>query len=138
MKAVFDTYTPDGFGTIAPYLFSENPSRLIAFLESAFQAKVLDQTLEKETNVILNAILKIGQSCFMISQARGEFLGMRTALYLYVEDVDGLYQKALESGAKDCFAPADMDYQDRQAGVMDPDGNYWWISKRLVEKGYHE
>lgn len=25
------------------------------------------------------------------------------------------------------FEPADMDYQDRQSGIIDPGGNYWWI-----------
>jgi len=31
-----------------------------------------------------------------------------------------------------------MPYEDRKSGIIDPSGNYWWISKRLIEKGYHE
>ena len=38
--------------------------------------------------------------------------------------------------ATEVFRPADMPYQDRQAGVIDPSGNYWWISRRLVEEPY--
>jgi len=85
-----------------------------------------------------NCILKIGDSCFMISQARGEFENMRTAFYLYVDDVDAVYHNAMEIGGKESFPPEDMDYEDRQGGIIDPAGNYWFISKRLVDKGYHE
>lgn len=63
---------------------------------------------------------------------------MRTAFYLYVDNVDEIHKRAVENGAKVEFEPADMDYEDRQAGIIDPSGNYWWISKRLVKKGYHE
>lgn len=70
----------------------------------------------------------------MISQARGQFLGMKTSMYLYANDVDALYTNALKYGAKSEFEPADMDYGDRQAGIVDPAGNYWWVSKRLEGK----
>ena len=49
-----------------------------------------------------------------------------------------MYQRALDHGAVSELHPADMDYGDRQAGVKDMAGNYWWISKRLEEKGYHD
>ncbi len=58
---------------------------------------------------IANVILKIGSSCFMISQARGQFLNMRSAFYLYVDDVDEIHKRAIENGAKVEFEPADMD-----------------------------
>ncbi|NNE75804.1 MAG: VOC family protein, partial [Pricia sp.] len=63
---------------------------------------------------------------------------MRASFYLYVNDVDVVYANAVAQGAESNFPPADMDYEDRQAGIKDPAGNYWWISKRLIEKGYHE
>lgn len=85
-----------------------------------------------------NVILQIGDSSFMISQARGEFTGMKTALYLYVRDVELIHKRAVEFGAKVSFEPEDMPYGDRQSGIIDPCGNYWWISKRQEKKGYHE
>ncbi len=63
---------------------------------------------------------------------------MQTSFYLYVEDVDMMHSRAIENGAILEFEPADMPYDDRQSGIMDPCGNYWWISTRLVKKGYHE
>jgi uncharacterized glyoxalase superfamily protein PhnB len=53
----------------------------------------------------------------------------------YAEEI---HKRAVEYGAKVEFEPANMDYGDRQSGIIDPSGNYWWISKRLVKKGYHE
>lgn len=93
-------------------------------------------TLRPETKEIGNCILKIGDTCFMISQASGQFLGMRTSFYLYTDDVDGLYERAMGHGAKSVFEPADMDFGDRQGGIEDVSGNYWWISKRLTDDGY--
>lgn len=138
MKKVFETYRPEGFGSISSYLMVENPNELIDFLKIAFYADEIDRSINPENGEIANVILKIGSTCFMISQARGQFLNMRTSFYLYVDNVDEIHQRAVESGAKVEFEPADMDYQDRQSGVVDPSGNYWWISKRLVNKGYHE
>ncbi len=138
MNPIFETYRPDGFGTVNGYLFVENPSELIVFLKNAFYAEEINRSINPENGDIANVILKIGTSCFMISQARAPFLNMRTAFYLYVDNVDEVHKRAQEYGAKVEFEPEDMPYGDQQSGIIDPSGNYWWISKRLVEKGYHE
>lgn len=136
MKKIYNTYKPEGFSTMNTYLFVSNPFELIDFLKNAFYASEESRTMNPENGDLSNCILKIGNSCFMISQARGTFLNMRTAIYLYVDDVDALHQRAIEHGADVVFEAEDMPYGDRQSGVVDPSGNYWWISKRLVERGY--
>ncbi|HNI26495.1 MAG TPA: VOC family protein, partial [Leptospiraceae bacterium] len=72
------------------------------------------------------------------SQSGEHFKGMRTALYLFVDDVETVHRRAVENGAMVEFEPDNMPYGDRQSGIIDPCGNYWWISKRLTKKGYHE
>lgn len=138
MNKIFDTYRPEGFGTVNGYLFVENPQELIDFLHQAFYAEEINRVMNPENGDISNVILKIGTSCFMISQARGQFLNMRTAFYLYVDNADEIHKRAVELGATEVFEPADMEFGDRQSGIVDPSGNYWWISQRLVQKGYHE
>ncbi len=138
MNKIFNTYRPEGFGTVNGYLFAEFPNELIDFLKNAFFAEEITRSINPKNGDIANVILKIGSSCFMISQARAQFLNMRTAFYLYVDDVDEIHKRAIENGAKVEFEPADMDYGDRQSGIIDPSGNYWWISKRLVKKDYTE
>ena len=118
------------------YIFSENPEQLIGFLKNAFLADELNRTVNEKSGEIANCILQIGDSAFMISQARGEFEGMKASFYLFVADVDSMYDKAISAGAISVLEPADMDYEDRQAGIVDPSGNYWWISKRLKEENY--
>ena len=138
MKPDYQTFHPDGFSTVNPYIFSAEPEEHISFLKEAFDAQELGRTVNPKNGEIANCILKLGSSCIMISQARGAFEGMRTSFYLFVENVDEVYAHALKCGATDALAPADMDYQDRQAGIIDPGGNYWWISKRLVKKNYDD
>jgi len=137
MNPIFQTYRPPGFTSANSYLFSSDPPRLIEFIKTAFYGEVIHTSFTSDGD-IGNCIIMIGDTCIMISQARDDFENMRTALYLYVNDVDQVHQKALENGATELFPPADMDYEDRQGGVIDCDGNYWWISMRLVEKGYEE
>lgn len=136
MKEVFKTFHPEGFGTVNGYLFVSNPEVLINFLKKAFYADEVVRTIHPVNGTIANCILKIGTSCFMVSQATEPFLNMRTSFYLFVNDVDKVHENAVKNGAKVELEPADMDYGDRQSGVVDPSGNYWWISKRLVEKDY--
>lgn len=138
MHEIFDTFRPVGFGTVNAYLFVENPIELIAFLKGAFYAEELNRSINSKNGEIANVILKIGDSCFMISQAREQFLHMRAAFYLYVNNVDEIHKRAVEYGAKVEFEPENMDYQDRQSGIIDPSGNYWWISKRLVNESYQD
>lgn len=138
MNKIFETYRPKGFGTVNGYLFVSNPEELIEFLKKAFYAEEINRSTNPKNGEIGNVILKIGDSCFMISQAREQFLNMRAAFYLYVDNVEEIHKRAIKYGAKVEFEPADMDYNDRQSGIVDPSGNYWWISKRLVNKGYHD
>lgn len=135
MKDVFKTYRPDGFSTVNAYLMVEKPVDLIEFLKQAFYAEEIQRTTD-ENDVITNCIVKIGDSCFMVSQAKNPFLGMKTSFYLYVADVDSMHENAIKHGAVEVFKPWDMEYGDRQSGVIDPSGNYWWISKRLREETY--
>ena len=51
-----------------------------------------------------------------------------SAIHLYVEDVDAVYQRALEAGAASTQAPAEQPYGDREAGVRDSFGNFWYIA----------
>lgn len=138
MNEIFNTYRPQGFQTVNSYLFVSNPQELIDFLKTAFFAEELNRSINPENGDIANSVLQIGTSCFMISQAREQFLNMKTALYLFVDNVDETHKQALANGAILVFDPTDMPYNDRQSGVIDPSGNYWWISKRLENKGYHE
>ncbi|NND32646.1 MAG: VOC family protein, partial [Saprospiraceae bacterium] len=97
MKDIFRTYHPAGFHSVNAYLFVSDPEQLIDFLKKAFWANELNRSTSPDGR-IGNCIMRIGDSCFMISQARGKFEGMRTSFYLYVSNVDEVYENALSHG----------------------------------------
>lgn len=125
---------PEGFNTIAPYFFCDDPERFAQFLHDAFGGVEQGRTMRGKT--IANLRVRIGDSTLMISQASDHFPAMASAYYLYVEDADKTQAAALKAGASEIMPVADMDYGDRQGGVKDPFGNYWWVSQRLVDAPY--
>ncbi len=46
MNKLFDTYKPDGFGTVNSYLFVEKPIELIDFLKKAFYAEEINRSTD--------------------------------------------------------------------------------------------
>jgi PhnB protein len=117
-----------------PYFFVRNAEQFIQFLKNAFDAKELGRTVRG--NQIANARIRIGTSSFMISDAGDRIQPTQSAFYLYVENADEAYAKAVSCGASGMFTPVEMPYGDKQGGVTDPFGNIWWISQRLVDKPY--
>jgi len=58
---------------------------------------------------------------------------MPTMFYLYVPDVDALYQRAINAGATSLSEPADQPYGDRSAGVKDAFDNQWYIATHIKD-----
>jgi hypothetical protein len=58
MNKIFDTYRPEGFGTVNGYLFVENPKKLIDFLKNAFYAEEINRSTNPENGDRANVILK--------------------------------------------------------------------------------
>ena len=128
-------YIPEGFGTLFPYMVIENAGAFADFLKDTFNAQEMGRSIRKGR--IANIRMKIGTSAFMVSEASADNMkAMPASYYVYVEDVDATFAKALANGANRWFDPQDMPYQDRQAGIIDPFGNMWAISHRLVQEGY--
>ena len=128
-------YIPEGYGTMFPYLLVNDVTRFVDFIQNVFGAKELGRTTRPDGR-IANCRLRIGTTSFMVSAGSESFEAMPAMHYIYVEDTDATFAKALKHGATKIMDPADMPYDDRQAGVIDPCGNYWWISTRLVNEPY--
>jgi PhnB protein len=130
-------YIPEGYGTVFPYFVVTDAERFVDFLKNVFDASEVGRTVMNGR--IANVRIRIGTSTFMISEAsEGGLKPMTGAYYVFVENADATYAKALQHGATKFFDPMDMPYQDRQGGVTDPFGNIWWISTRLVPESYDE
>jgi len=79
--------------------------------------------MRDENGNVRHAEAQIGDSRVMVGQARGEWKPRPATLYLYIEDTDETYKRAIAAGAKSLMEPADQFYGDRNAGVEDSQGN---------------
>src|ERR1035437_3384908 len=122
---------PDGAHTVTPYLVVEGVPKLIDFLKQAFGAEELFRMARPDGGV-MHAEVKIGDSMIMIGEAMGQWKPKPCSLYLYVEDVDAVYQRAIQAGGTSVGEPKDQFYGDRSGGVTDPCGNHWEIGRAHV------
>ena len=119
---------PDGFHTVTPYLVVSGVSTLLEFLKQAFDAQEILSPMLRSDGGVGHAEVKIGDSIIMMGEPMGDMQPMPGSLYLYVQDTDAVYQRALQAGATSLMEPADQFYGDRSAGVKDAVGNQWWIA----------
>jgi PhnB protein len=118
---------PDGYHSITPYLVVPGVATLLDFLKQAFEAQELHRMLRPD-GTVMHAEVRIGDSLVMMGEPMGDTQPMLGSLYLYVNDVDTVYKRALQAGATSTSAPADQFYGDRSAGLKDPVGNQWWVA----------
>lgn len=111
---------PEGWHSITPRLVVEDPAKLVQFLKRAFGA-----TGELTTDT--PSQMRIGDSIVMVSSI-GPRPPTAAFFYLYVDNVDLTYRRALDAGAVSLEQPEDMPYGDRRAMVKDPCGNDWQIA----------
>lgn len=130
-------YVPEGYHTITPYLVVEGAEKLIEFVETVFDGKLVFK-MDGEDGKIGHAEMKIGDSFLMIADASDEWKATRTLLHLYLENTDEIYQKALDAGAVSIKEPADQPYGDRNASVQDSFGNIWGIATHIEDVSEEE
>ncbi len=116
----------NAYRTITPYLVVPDAAAELAFLKAAFGGTEA-MCQRNADNTVMHAEIKVGDSLVMLGQAGGEWKPLNAALYLWVEDVDATYAKALAAGASSQSAPEDKPYGHRNAGVVDRNGITWWI-----------
>ena len=116
----------DTYRTVTPYLVVSDADAELAFLKAAFGATEVDCQRNPD-NRVMHAEMKIGDSLVMLGQAGGRWTPRPAALYLWVDNVDATYARALEAGATSESEPEDKPYGHRNAGVVDQNGITWWI-----------
>jgi PhnB protein len=121
---------PDGFHTVTPYLIVDNADELIEFIKNAFQGE-LTFMHRTDDNKVSHATVKIGNSLVMISDTMSDMEPELAMLYLYVDNVDALYESAMAANAESIQEPKDQFYGDRACAVKDRWGNKWWIATHI-------
>jgi uncharacterized glyoxalase superfamily protein PhnB len=129
---------PKGYTTVTPSLVFRDAPKAIEFYKKAFGAQERMQSKGPDGK-IMHAEIQIGSAIVMLSD---EVMGQRSAetigatpvsFYLYFEDADAAYKKAVAAGAKPMMPVTDMFWGDRMGHVTDPFGYGWNIASHVKD-----
>jgi len=131
---------PKGFHTVTPALTVRNAAEAIAFYKEALGAEELVR-MSGPDGKITHAELKIGDSIIFLgdeipnmgNKSPQTLGGTSGSLFLYVEDVDQFYQRAVHAGAKSTMPPTDMFWGDRYGTFIDPYGQSWGVGTHVED-----
>ena len=126
---------PAGFHTATPVLTVRDGASVLDFYKRAFGAQEI-MRMPGPDGSLMHAEIKIGDSILMVSdeqpnmgcRAPVSVGGCTSYVYLYVQDVDAVFKKAVEAGAKVIMPPTDMFWGDRFGQVEDPAGQRWGLA----------
>lgn len=118
---------PESHQVLMPYLLVKDAHRFIDFTASVFGAKNTFIRLRDDNKTIMHAEVQISGATIMFADSTEMYPVATANLFIYVEDADATFSKALAEGAEVVNALADQDY-GRSGGVQDPFGNVWWIT----------
>lgn len=119
---------PNGHQAVIPYLMLDGAARFKEFTTRVFDGTISTTHYQEDApEMIKHSEISISGSVIMFCDARPEWPAQPANLFVYVENTDESYQKALDAGGTSVMSPADQDY-GRSCGVSDPCGNTWWIT----------
>lgn len=127
---------PDGYHSLNPHLVIQGAAKAIDFYKKAFGAEEVMRMPSPDGKSIMHAELKIGDSRLMLTDEAphcGNFSpaalkGSPVTIHHYVKDVDAVFKRALDAGAKVKMPVQDMFWGDRYGKLTDPFGHDWSLA----------
>jgi PhnB protein len=126
---------PDGYHTITPQLTLDNAAGTIEWYKKVLGAEEIGRHLGPDGKV-MHAELKIGNSRLIVHDVMPGSSGPRAlggspaSLWVYVENCDELFRRAVAAGAEVQVPLDDQFWGDRGGAIADPEGYTWWLSTR--------
>lgn len=126
---------PKGYHSITPVLIVKNGDEAIEFYKNGFGVEERCR-MKAPDGRVAHAELKLGDSVFMLSDEYPEMKclspktigGSPVSMYVYVDDVDSIFNKAISAGGKVLDPVKDQFWGDRQGRLEDPFGHLWSIA----------
>jgi len=131
---------PEGYHTLTPYLAVDDAAKAIEFYTQAFGATER-MRMEAPGGKVGHAEIEIGDSLVMLSdpfpqstvKPPSEIGGTSASVFMYVDDVDAVVQKAVDAGATVTMEVEDQFWGDRFGSVSDPFGHTWSIATHVED-----
>jgi PhnB protein len=128
---------PEGYHSISPSLTCKDAARAIDFYKDVFGAEEL-MRMPSPDGKISHAELKIGDSIIFLNDEMGPTAAVtpgaqRIYLFLYVENADKVFTRAVAAGAQIDMALEDQFWGDRYGKVTDPFGHQWGIATHVED-----
>ena len=130
---------PEGYHSISPALTCKDAARAIEFYKSVFGATEI-MRMPGPGGVIMHAELRIGDSViFLNDEIPGMTAGLSGSssnpvyLFLYTEDVDSIYNRAVSMGSKVVMPLENMFWGDRYGKFNDPFGHSWGVATHVED-----
>ena len=126
---------PEGFHTVTPVITVDGCAEAIETWKKAFGAEETTRAPDPSGKKIWHAALRIGDSTIFTSDAAPEMgnLSWKTKLWLYFENVDSAFKRAVGAGCTATMQPADMFWGDRMGTVTDRWGNQWTLAQHVKD-----
>lgn len=131
---------PDGYPPLTPYLIVDGATRALEFYKQAFGAEETFR-MPLPGGRISHAEMRIGSSVLMLAdenfqvgaKAPKSVGGTPVMLFLYVDDVDKVFARAVAAGATVERPLENQFYGDRTGGVVDPFGHRWYLATHVED-----
>jgi PhnB protein len=123
-------YIPDGLAPVVPQLVIAGAQKAIDFYAAAFGAELL-HAMPGPKGAIMHAAIRIGEGTLFLSDSTEFAKPTTTNTYLYVKDVDALFERAVKAGATVLAPLTNMFWGDRWGMVADPFGNQWQLGTHV-------
>jgi PhnB protein len=116
---------PGGYHTVTPLVAVKDVAKFLEFAKQAFGAEEV-MRMAAPDGTVAHAEINIGNSRLMVE--RGDAASSQSSLYMYVNDCDEFYRRAIRAGAKSEQELTNKPWGDRVGMVRDSFGNKWWIA----------
>jgi PhnB protein len=123
------TGTAQGRGTVLAHVHPGSVRKYISFLQRAFGAE--EMMVVEHAGQVMHAEVRVGDAVLEMGEPADRTGIPSNGFFLFVEDVEAAYERALAAGATAVRPPQDIPHGLRSAIVKDPEGYLWWPARRI-------